>query len=96
LDGGLRLVGARDGRAGAVTIHQDAELLAGRLAAGEKASFAPKPGRVQWLQVVRGSLDVNGQRLDAGDGAAISDETALSLRAETASEALLFDMGART
>jgi len=93
LDGKLRLVAARDGRDGAVTVHQDAELWAARLAAGQQAGFTPRPGRAQWVQVARGAVDLNGQHLDAGDGAAISDETALALRAETPAELLLFDLG---
>ncbi len=94
LDGKLRLVAARDGRDGAVTVHQDAELWAARLAAGQQADFTPTPGRVQWLQVARGAVALNGQHLAAGDGAAIDDETALTLRAETPAELLLFDMAA--
>jgi hypothetical protein len=94
LDGKLRLVGARDGRDGAVTIHQDAELWATRLGAGQEAAFTPKPHRVQWVQVARGAVTLNGQSLAQGDGAAISEETALTLRATETAEVLLFDMGA--
>jgi len=36
---------------------------------------------------------VNGEHLSVGDGAAISDEAALALRAEAPAEVLLFDMG---
>jgi len=93
LDGKLRLVAARDGRDGAVTVHQDAELWVARLAARQEVEFAPKSGRAQWVQVARGAVDLNGQHLTAGDGAAISDETALALRAETPAELLLFDLG---
>jgi redox-sensitive bicupin YhaK (pirin superfamily) len=93
LDGKLRLVGARDGRDGAVTIHQDAELWATRLDAAQQVAFTPTPGRAQWVQVARGAVDLNGHRLAAGDGAAIENETALTLRAETPAELLLFDMG---
>jgi hypothetical protein len=94
LDGRLRLIAARDGRDGAVTIHQDAEVWAGRLDAGQQAVFTPKPARIEWLQVARGAVDLNGQRLTAGDGAAISGEPALTLRAEQPAELLLFDMAA--
>jgi redox-sensitive bicupin YhaK (pirin superfamily) len=94
LDGKLRLVAARDGRDGAVTIHQDAELWATRLGAGQGVNFAPQRGRVQWVQVARGAVALNGQHLAAGDGAAIDDETTLALRAETPAEVLLFDLGA--
>lgn len=93
LDGRLRLVGARDGRDGAVTIHQDAELWAARLADGQEVAFTPKRGRVQWLQVARGAVELNGKTLNQGDGAAIHDEIALGLRATAAAEVLLFDMG---
>jgi redox-sensitive bicupin YhaK (pirin superfamily) len=94
LDGQLRLVGARDGRDGAVTIHQDAELWAARLAEGQQVEFTPKPGRVQWLQLARGAANFNGQALQAGDGAAISNEAALTVRADQPAEFLLFDMAA--
>jgi redox-sensitive bicupin YhaK (pirin superfamily) len=47
---------------------------------------------VQWVQVAHGAVHLNGQHLTAGDGAAINDETALTLRAETPAELLLFDM----
>jgi redox-sensitive bicupin YhaK (pirin superfamily) len=93
LDGKLRLVGARDGRDGAVTIHQDAELWASRLEPAQEVAFTPKPGRAQWVQVARGAVELNGQRLAAGDGAAIENETALTLRAQAPAELLLFDMG---
>jgi redox-sensitive bicupin YhaK (pirin superfamily) len=94
LDGKLRLVAARDGRDGAVTIHQDAELWAARLAGEQEAAFTPKPGRVQWLQVARGAVELNGQTMGTGDGAAISAETTLTLRAKAPAEVLLFDMAA--
>jgi quercetin 2,3-dioxygenase len=90
--GRLRLVGARDGREGAVTIHQDVSLYATRLERGERVSHALPPGRHAWVQVTRGALEVNGVILAAGDGAAVSDEPTLSLRAADGGEALLFDL----
>ena len=94
LDGRLRLVGAPDGRDGAVTIHQDAALYASRLAAGQEVAFAPQPGRIQWLQLARGAANLNGTALRQGDGAAIRDEAALTIRADQPAEFLLFDMAA--
>jgi redox-sensitive bicupin YhaK (pirin superfamily) len=94
LDGKLRLVAAPDGRDGAVTIHQDAELYAARLAEGQQVVFTPKPGRIQWVQLARGAANLNGQALQQGDGAAVDGETALTIRAEQAAEVLLFDMAA--
>lgn len=55
-----------------------------------KHDFAP--GRHGWVQVVNGSLTLNGQALKEGDGAAISDEASLTLSAKEKSEVLVFDL----
>ena len=49
-------------------------------------------GRAAWLQVMRGSITLNGHTLAAGDAAAVEGESALALRASEATEALLFDL----
>jgi redox-sensitive bicupin YhaK (pirin superfamily) len=90
--GRLRLVAGPDGAEGSVTIHQDARVYATVLGAGDKVTHRLAPGRYGWLHVARGALALNGQRLGAGDGAAIGEESALTLTGETASEALLFDL----
>jgi quercetin 2,3-dioxygenase len=89
---GLLLVASRDGRDGSVTVHQDVSLFAGRLAAGARSEHLLGAGRHAWLQVARGSLDVNGQLLRAGDGLAASDESRLAITARDDSEMLLFDL----
>lgn len=89
---GLVLVAARDGRDGAVTVHQDVALYAGKLAAGAKIEHALAKDRHAWLQVARGSVEVNGQKLAQGDGLAVSDETRLAISASEAAEVLLFDL----
>ncbi len=90
--GRLRLLASRDGREGSVTVHQDAELFGSVLAPGEEVTHRPAPGRHAWLQVVRGSVTLNGTPLKAGDGAAASGEDSLTVRAEEDSEILLFDL----
>jgi len=90
--GRFRLVAARDGRDGAITVHQDVDLYAALFDAGDRAAFTLRPGRHAWIQVASGEIAVNGQVLHAGDGAAISDETALTVTAATPSEVLLFDL----
>lgn len=90
--GRLRLVASRDGRDGSVRVHQDAAVYAGLLGSGESASHALSPSRHAWVQVVRGALDVDGVRLEAGDGAAVSGEKEIALAARSASEVLLFDL----
>ena len=93
IEGGLRLVASREGRDGSVTIHQDVDLYAARLAEDDAVQFALRQDRRAWLHVARGSIEFNDQPMTAGDGAAIESETALSIRSLTNdAEILLFDM----
>ncbi len=94
-DGQLVVVASRDGAGGGVRIHQDTTLLAARLPAQAAVGHRLGAGRVAWVQVARGAITVNGQALEAGDGAALSGEAAAELRARGASEILLFDMPAK-
>lgn len=90
-----RLVGSRDGRDGSVTIHQDISLYTATLNEGNPLSYDLAAERRAWLQVTRGALEVDGQSLSAGDGAAIADLSALDLVAITDNtEVLLFDLAA--
>jgi len=87
----LRLIAAKDGREGAVTIHQDVDLYASVLAAGDRVSHTFKPNRSAWLQVAQGTAVLNGQTLQAGDGVAVSGEP-LEVTTDSAAEILLFDL----
>jgi quercetin 2,3-dioxygenase len=90
--GRLRLVAAPGGRDDALTIHQDVAVYSTLLEPGQEAVHPLAPGRHAWVQVARGALDLNGRRLEAGDGAALSGETEVRLRGASPSEALLFDL----
>jgi redox-sensitive bicupin YhaK (pirin superfamily) len=90
--GRLRLVASRDGRDGSVSIHQDARLYAAVLEAGQRVAHALAPGRHAWIQVARGQIALNGQKLGQGDGAAVSDEPELEVAAVEPAEVLLFDL----
>jgi redox-sensitive bicupin YhaK (pirin superfamily) len=91
--GRLRLVGSSDGRDGSVVIHQDVELFASLLNAGEEVTHAVPPRRKAWLQIIRGTVAMNGQDLDAGDGAAVEDEPTLTVTAKVdGTEILMFDL----
>jgi hypothetical protein len=90
--GVLRLVASRDGRGGSVTIHQDADLYASRLEPGERVKHALADGRHAWLQMVSGRVELNGTALAAGDGAAVSRESALEVVAVEPAHFLLFDL----
>jgi len=91
--GRLLLIASPDRRDGSVQIHQDVSLYTSLLAAGERVDHRLAPGRRAWLQVIRGDLDVSGERVRSGDGVAVSDEDTLSVTAHGPSEILLFDLG---
>jgi redox-sensitive bicupin YhaK (pirin superfamily) len=86
------LIAAGDGRDGAVTIHQDADLWTALLQPGESVRHALASGRYAWLHVARGAVSLNGSTLGAGDGAAVSDEAALEITASARAEVLVFDL----
>jgi quercetin 2,3-dioxygenase len=92
----LRLIAAPaadKNKDGAVEIHQDARIFASVLGPGAKVEHALAPGRHAWLQVARGSVELNGQKLGEGDGAAVSDEQKLAIAGVADdSEVLLFDL----
>lgn len=91
-DGKLRLIASRAGADGSLVIHQDAAIYAGKLKKGETAELSLTRGRHAWVQVARGAIAANGAALAAGDGAAISGETKISLEASADAEFLLFDL----
>lgn len=91
--GALTLLASPDGRAGSIQINQDAELYAATLREGQRTRHQLARGRGAWLQVLRGTIEVDGQKLNAGDGAMVTDEPALSVSATSAAELLLFDLG---
>ncbi len=88
----LTTLASSNGDAGALHIGQDASVFASILDGGNDLRHLLAPGRAAWLQVIKGELDVNGTTLNAGDGAAFEDESELKIRANDASEFLLFDL----
>ena len=90
--GRLRLVAAPDGREGSVTLHADASIRVGLFDGAEAAELALAPGRRTWVQLARGALTVNGQRLSAGDALGLVDETLLRLSDGDTAEVLVFDL----
>lgn len=90
--GRLRLVASPDGADGSVRIHSDTRLYASLLAKGERAELPLSAGRHAWVHVARGAVDLQGKRLVAGDGAALSQEDVVRLEGVTGAEVLLFDL----
>jgi quercetin 2,3-dioxygenase len=91
--GRLRLIAAKDGREGALKVHQDADLFASELAEGDRVTHEVRNGRFAWVEVAKGKIDLNGKPLAEGDGAAVIDESHLELKARSDAEVLLFDLG---
>ncbi|CDN16248.1 MAG: hypothetical protein HRU34_21085 [Richelia sp.] len=91
----LRLVGSQDGRQGSVTIHQDFDLYSTLLEPGEQVTHNFKSDRYGWLQMAKGTVELNGQQLYTGDGAAIFQEDQINIQTVSDNaEFLLFDMAA--
>jgi hypothetical protein len=92
--GRLRVLASRDGRDGSITIHQDAAMLGTLLGPGERVHHVIPEGRVAWVQVARGEVSVNGERLRAGDGLAAVDEAALEIEGagDGVADVLVFDL----
>jgi quercetin 2,3-dioxygenase len=87
-----QLVASPDGREGSLKIHQDARLHLASLTDAQELRHELAKGRHAWLQVLTGEVLVNGAKLTAGDGAAVTDENLLSVRAAKAADVLLFDL----
>ena len=87
-----RLLVSPDGEDGTALIHQDVKIHAARLDSGKTLEHTITAGRHAWAQVARGAITLNGTAMTAGDGAAVSDESQLTLAAEQDSEILLFDL----
>jgi redox-sensitive bicupin YhaK (pirin superfamily) len=90
--GRLRLIASEDARDGSVEVHQDVSLFASIIPAGEEVEHAMDQQRYAWIQVARGSIDVNGERGNQGDGLIAIGESNLRIRAEQEAEVLLFDL----
>lgn len=88
----LRLVASPSGDEGALTIHQDARISLSKLDAEKSVTFDLSSGRHAWLQVLRGSVVLNGHTMDTSDGAAVSEESTLTIAAASDAEIMLFDL----
>ncbi|BAY10621.1 pirin family protein [Calothrix sp. NIES-2098] len=90
--GKLRLIAAKDGRDGAVVVHQDLDLYASVLEKGDVVNYHLKSDRYAWLHVAQGAATLNGEELKAGDGVQISGEEKLEISTNASAEILLFDL----
>jgi redox-sensitive bicupin YhaK (pirin superfamily) len=88
----LTLLASRNGRDGSLTVHQDVDIYGALLEPGQPLEYAVQAGRHLWIQLIKGRLSLNGNELEAGDGAALSDEKNITLLAAESSEFLIFDL----
>ena len=75
----------------ALPIRTDARIVAATLKAGETAEYPLGADRHGYLVLAIGTIEVNGTRLEARDGAAIADETVLRVTAIEDAEIVLVD-----
>jgi redox-sensitive bicupin YhaK (pirin superfamily) len=92
--GRLRLIASGNGAEGSVSLNVDARLYAGLFDADERAELVLAAGRIAYVHLVRGSLSVNGQPLQAGDALQLTQESRLLIEAGEGAEALVFDLAA--
>lgn len=90
--GRLRVIASPDGRDGSVTVQADASIHAALIDGDERTEYALPAGRRAYVHVARGALEVNGQRLEAGDAAMIEAEAAVTLSHGDKAEVLLFEV----
>lgn len=90
--GQLRKIVSPEAEDGALSINADAAIEAGLFDTGESARKTLDPNRIAYVHVARGSIEVNGTRLDAGDGATLVGEAQLELARGEGAEVLVFDL----
>jgi len=88
----LRLVASRNGDNGSLQIHQDARIYLSSLARETSVHYQLEVGRHAWLQVLRGSVALNGEALNTSDGAAVTEEPSMTIEARQDAEIMLFDL----
>lgn len=91
-DGKLKLFLSKDGRDGSMHIKADADIYASTLDGSQVIDFNIPPDHKAWIQMARGSLSVNGHRLNRGDGLAVTEPGRLQFGKGDKAEFLLFDL----
>jgi quercetin 2,3-dioxygenase len=90
--GKLHLAVSKNGRDGSIAINQDTDLFVAKLNSGERVTHSLRPQRHAWLHVAEGKIELNGQKLNAGDAAALSETGEIKIAANEKSQVLLFDL----
>ena len=91
-DNQLCLIASKNGENGSITLNQDVNLYVLSLDSGGQVDYELQPDRYAWIQVTKGTIKLKDITMEAGDGAAISEEKKLEINANNAAEMLLFDL----
>ncbi len=96
MSGRLHLLVSPDGRDGSLSMHQDAYLYKAVLKPGDNLNYLFEDGRDGYIQLIRGTVSLNGRQLQPGDGAVLHKESSIDLSVTQDShdqtEILLFDL----
>jgi len=90
--GQLRLIISPDGQDGSLSVYQDLNVFAGLFNGTESAELEIGSNRYAYIHVARGNLDINGIRLDEGDGVRIREERVLRFTEGNNAEVLVFSL----
>ncbi|GHB04680.1 quercetin 2,3-dioxygenase [Modicisalibacter luteus] len=90
--GQLALILSPDGDEQSLVINQDVRVYVGEFDGNEAANLELPTGRYAYVQIVRGSVSLNGELLQGGDGAKIMDEANLKFNNGRGAEVLVFDL----
>lgn len=90
--GRLQLIISPDGAEGSLNVRQDARVYAGLFDGDESATLELAADRYAYVHVARGSVVLNGEPLNEGDGVRVRDEQRLQLSEGVDAEVLIFDL----
>lgn len=91
-DNAWNLIASPDAEGAVFPVAQDAKLYLGKISADSTMDYSANSGRYLWVQVISGEIELDGERLSAGDGVSIADASSITLTALDASEVMLFDL----
>ena len=90
--GRLRLIISPDGSNGSLAVYQDTRVYAGLFDGDAVQHFELPANRFAYVHVARGTIDINNQRLSAGDAVKLRNVRDMVLSNGEQAEVLLFDL----
>lgn len=90
--GQFRMIISPKGDNGALSVYQEARVYAGLFDGEESTTLTLAHNRYAYIHVARGSAEIQGMLLHAGDGARVRDEQKISIKNGCDAEVLVFDL----